>query len=163
MYKKENIYLTESQINDLVSEVANKVVNEVNEGYYSYMQPDTASDDFYESGCESTLKSKYPSMEFEFDVEDDGTVTALDMNTGKYYVGHGEVEHKTSGLGYPSSNDYDSEAEGEVGYYDYYNCLKTIMQKIDNDEPDGVDDSFIDTSEEEITEAIKKVVKNFLN
>lgn len=122
---------------------------------------ESAINDFNNSDYEQTLKKKYPNMEFEFDVDDDGTVTVLDVNTGKYYIGNGKIEYETVGLGYPNPNDYDSEAEGQVAYYSFYNCLKTIMQKIDNDKPDGIDYDCIETSEDEISEAIKTVVKNF--
>ena len=113
--------------------------------YYDNDGPESASEDFYNSDCVSALNNRYPDMDFEFSVSDNGTVTALDMKTGKYYVGYGEVEYETVGTGYPSHNDYDSEGEDNIAYYDYYNCLKTIMQKIDNDEPDGINEEYVES------------------
>ena len=151
------IKLTESELIQTIKEAVNGVINE-----YDMPEPESASEDFYNSGFETTIKEKYPDMEFEFDVDNNGTVTVLDMNSGKYYIGNGEVEYDTVGMGYSNPNDYDIEAEEEKAHYDFYKCLKTIIQKIDEDKPDGIEENFLEIGENDINEAIKNTLNNLL-
>lgn len=162
----KTIKLNENQFNRLISNITKKVIKESEWDEYSWYEddfmPGYAREDFYYSGCEEALEKRYPDMDFEFTIEDDGKVTALDLRSGKYYTGQGEIEYKIGGLGRPDSQDYDSEAEEEGAAFDYYNCLKTIMQKIDEDKPDGVDEDIVETSADEIQEAIAESVKMFV-
>ena len=85
------------------------------------------------------LKQKLPNHEFEYDVDSDGEVTVMDITTGKWYKGSGEIEYDTKPLGYPDTKNPYSEAEGEVGYYSFTNALKEVLKKIDEDTPDEQD------------------------
>lgn len=156
------VQLTEKQFKKAVFGICNRFINESIDDYWGWYEnikePEYAINDFKNSGFEQELQKRYPDMYFEFDVENNGTVTVLDLNTGKFYTGKGEIEYETVGLGYPNPNDYDSEAEGEAFYYDFYDCLNTIMQKIDNDQPDGVDNDIIETTQENINDSIVEAV-----
>ena len=138
---KKIIKITESDLRRIVLECAKRCLNEgVYDDSYDDGTPDTAQEDFYNGDYADEMERKYPDMEFEYDVDDNGNVRATDIKTGNYYTGNGEVNSETVGLGRPSSYDYDSEAEGTQYYYDYSNCMKEIMAKIDSGQPDGVDD-----------------------
>lgn len=137
------IMMTERQFRVLIREAVRDVVNEYDqydpdEDFNDGSMPESAQEDFRNSGFEETLRNKFPEMDFEFNVDNNGTVTVIDTDSGKYYTCEGDIEYETVGMGYSSPNDYDVEEEGEVAYYDFYNCLKTIMQKIDEDKPDGM-------------------------
>lgn len=157
------VQLTEKQFKKAVFGICHRFISENIDDYWDWYdgvkEPEYAINDFKNSGFEQELQKRYPDMYFEFDVDNNGNVTVLDLNTGKFYTGKGEIEYETVGLGYPNPNDYDSEAEGEAFYYDFYDCLNTIMQKIDNDQPDGVDNNIIETTQENINNSIVEAVK----
>lgn len=164
--KETIIKLDEQTLYQKIRERVHKIITERYDGWDGYDEPDmpqNASDDFYNSGFEATLKEKYPNMNLECDVENDGTVTVTDLDSEKYYTGQGEVEYEVMGLGYPSKYDYDSEAEGEVPYFDFTRCLKEIMTKIDNNKPDGSwgSEEIIETTPEEITKTVQEALKFF--
>lgn len=166
---KENIVRLDEQsfykkINEKVHSILKEYYGDKYDDYDYPNMPESAYEDFHNSDFEQVLNNRYPDKDFDFEVDSDGTVTVTDLETEKYYTGQGEVEYEVTGLGYPSKNDYDTEEEGEVPYYDFTNCLRTVMEKIDNDKPDGVcNGTVIETNNEEISEAIKEVFKSVLS
>lgn len=137
-----NIYITEQKFKDYLYGQVKSLLkeSEPDEYYGDYDTPESLLDpkaEFDESGFEDYFFERYPDLEATIDVSDDGTVTVTDLKTGKFYTGQGQIEYEISGMGYPSRTDYDSEQEEILPYYDFTNCLETIMKKIDTGRPDG--------------------------
>jgi hypothetical protein len=133
--------------------------------YFDYEDenyPQNANEDFESSGFEYAIKNRYPGVEFEFEVDNNGQVTVTDVNTGNFYLGDGEIEYEKAGMGYANPTDPYSEAEGNYPFYDFTRCLNTIMKKIDNNQPDGNTNSELTVSEQELRGIVKEAVMRVL-
>ena len=142
--------ISESQLQKKVYAITEAILKEFDRDDYDedYNNENTANaeEDFFDSGCNTELEQRYPDMSLDFEVSQGGFVKVIDLDTGKYYTGQGEVEYDTTGLGHSSSYDSYSEAEGEYEYYDFLNCLKTIMKKIDEGKADGTEPGYDDAN-----------------
>ena len=157
--------LSEQEIRNCVRRFIKSIMNESCVSEYYDDEPDmpqNASQDFDEFGFEEELKEMYPDMEFDFEVEDDGTVIVTDIETGNQYIGQGDVEYETTSLGYPSANDPYSEAEGEVPYFDFKDCFRTIVRKIDSNKPDRNQDDFVRQYNKDITNKIHESIERYI-
>ena len=130
------VNLNLGQLREVISRTVTKIVNE---GYYYNDDESDARVDFEDSGFEYELNNRYPEVNFDYEVEKDGTVKVTDIESGNYYISHAEAEYVNEPLGHPDPKNTSNEAEGNVTRYEFTNCLREIMEKIDSNKPDGND------------------------
>lgn len=131
MGANKNILITRSQLRTIIRES----IGSINEWSANDSR---ARQDFEECGFMEELSNKYPEREFDYDVEEDGGVRITDIETGEYYDGQAETKVEYVGTGLPSKRDPYTEEEKPYEYFDFYDCLRGIMEKIDNNKPDGM-------------------------
>lgn len=134
------IYLTEDKLNNYIANQVRSILKESEPDDWDYDTPESmldAEEEFNEHGFADDLFDRYPDMEFDIRVSNDGSVMVIDMKSGEYYTGQAKIDYEICGTGRPCPNDYDREEEKIYPYYDFTDCFRTIMKKIDNHQPDG--------------------------
>lgn len=139
--------ISESELKAKVYAMTEQVLMEFDrddydEDYGESVETPDVGEQFADSGSQAELEERYPDMSMEFEFGDNGWVKVIDTETGEFYTGKGELEYESSGMGYGSSYDPYSEVEGSYVYYDFLNCLQTIMKKIDEHKPDGMEEGY---------------------
>lgn len=126
-------------VGDIKESIKNVLTERLNDMILQdgYDQNADASADFDDSSFKMAINNRYPNKQFDFEVENDGTVIVTDINTGDYYIGNAELETENVPLRKPSLHNPYIEDEGYSSFYDFTKCLNTIMKKIDTNQPDG--------------------------
>ena len=140
MATRKVIRLTEQDLREMVMDTVRKLVRESRyDDLYDYADYEdeellTGKQDFENSDFEYELRKRFPNKDLECWCDNDGTITVTDNDTGQEYTVYGEAKYETQSLGYPSSRNPYSEAEGLVGYYDFSEALEDVIAKIEADE-----------------------------
>jgi hypothetical protein len=134
---KRNV-ITEASIRRMVHNTLSRVLREsmYDDDYNDYGDDDilTGKEDFENSGFEYEIRNRYPDKNLDITCDYDGTVTVTDLDTDAEYIGYGEVVYDTESLGHPDPRMPWREAEGRQGHFDFTDCLREIMAKIDADD-----------------------------